>query len=244
MNDYKELADEYEILNPREDIYKQKNFFKEIIEKYHIKSCLDCACGLGWHLEMINELGVKCYGSDISEEMINICEENLKGEDIVLKVGDFRDLDSCWERKFDIIICVTSALNHMQDDEEIIKALKSMRERLSDNGVLIIASGVSDALIINKPKLIPAKLYSDKAVYFFLEYFDDKVTFNIFNIRKTQYSFEHSLNTMTLSLISRERFEKCSSKAGFRNGDVYGDFELNEYVKDSINHRFIVLLRK
>ncbi len=244
MNDYKQLAYEYEVLNSREDIYKQKDFFKRIIEKYNIKSSLDCACGLGWHLEMLDELGVKCYGSDISSDMISLCKENLMSKNIVVKVEDYKKLNSSWDIKFDMIICVTSAINHMLEDKDIIEALKSMNNRLSDNGILVIASGVSDALIINKPKLIPAKLYSDKAVYFFLEYLDDKVIFNIFNIRKTEASFEHSLNSMTLSLISKKRLEYCSLLAGFKIIELFGDFEFNEYIEADMSKRLIMLLKK
>ena len=244
MDNYQKLAYEYEILNSREDIYSQKEFFKKIVEENQTKTCLDCACGLGWHLDMLDELGVKCYGSDISEDMLSICKENLVDRDITLEVGDFRELDTVWKQKFDMIICVTSAINHMQDDTEILRALQSMQERLTDSGVLIIATGVSDALIINKPKLIPAKLYSDKAVYFFLEYIEDKVVFNIFNIRKTEDSFEHSLNSMTLNLIGREKLMACISKAGFHDAAIYGDFEFSNYEEDNINKRLIVIAKK
>lgn len=243
MDNYEKLAKDYEALNPKEDIMAQKDFFKSIVEKYKVKTCLDCACGLGWHLYLLDELGVKCSGSDLSDEMIEICKYNLKGKDIDLKVGDYRKLSAVWENRYDMILCVSSALNHMLEDEDIIAALNSMHDRLEENGILIVFTGVSDALAANKPKLIPAKLYKDQAFYHFIEYFEDRAVFNILNVKKTEDSFSHSLNSMTLSLLTKERFEKCASRTAFSEVSIYGDFDFSPY-KGEESSRLICILRK
>jgi len=66
IDNNKLIAEDYELLNRKKDIFKQKAFFKKIVDKYSIKSCLDCACGAGWHLYMLNNMGINCFGSDLS----------------------------------------------------------------------------------------------------------------------------------------------------------------------------------
>jgi len=83
MNHYKFLSKDYEALNPKDVIFKQKNFFKEIIKTFSIKTCLDSACGIGWHLYILDDLGLKCYGSDLSSEMLALARKNTKRKDIL-----------------------------------------------------------------------------------------------------------------------------------------------------------------
>ncbi len=241
MDYYSKLAEDYEALNPKEEIFLQKDFFSRVVEKHKIKTCLDCACGLGWHLYMLDDLGVKCYGSDISPEMIEICKNNLSDKGIELKVEDYKKLADSWETKFDMILCVSSALNHMLEDEDIVVALDSMYERLEEKGIIVIFSGVSDALAASKPKLIPARIYPEQAIYHFIEYFDDRVVFNILNIKKTKDSFIHSLNSMTLSLLTKERFERCVAKTRFREVSIFGDFDFTDYLEDRSNRLFAII---
>ncbi|NBJ15218.1 MAG: class I SAM-dependent methyltransferase [Dehalobacter sp. 4CP] len=241
MDDYKNFAQDYEALNPKEEIILQRDFFSQIIEKYNVKTCLDCACGLGWHLYMINNLGVKSCGSDISPEMIDICKDNLRGTNIELRIEDYCKLSETWERKFDMILCVSSALNHMLEDEDIIRALDSMYERLEENGIVVMFSGISDLLARSRPKLIPARTYQDEAIYHIIEYFDDRVVFNILDVKKTKDSFTHSLNSMALSLLTKARFEGCLSRTKFANVNIFGDFDFSMYSEDKSNRLFAIL---
>ncbi len=42
MGNYQNLSVDYDALQPKEEIFKQEDFFKKLIEKYSIKTCLDC----------------------------------------------------------------------------------------------------------------------------------------------------------------------------------------------------------
>src|SRR3989344_8829697 len=112
MDNYQNLSVDYDVLQPKEEIFKQEPFFKKLIEKYSIKTCLDCACGTGWHLFMLNKLGLKCAGSDLSDGMLESAGKNLKGLSIALKNENFRTLSKSWKEKFDMIICMTTSFPH------------------------------------------------------------------------------------------------------------------------------------
>lgn len=232
MNDYHILAKDYDYLNPKEEIFKQRNFFENLIREHEVKTCLDCACGTGWHLYMLKELGLDCYGSDLSEDMLSIARINLKGLDIPLKREDFRTLENSWDRSFDMVICV-SALPHMLTDEDALKALTSMRSRLHDNGVLVIVNGVDDNLIDNRPKFLPGRILPDQAFYFFLEYpTSKKVVFNILHVKKTEDSFEHAYDIMEHHAMRESDLDSYLYKAGFRSVKFYGDYEFSPYSKE------------
>lgn len=244
MDEYKKFARNYEGLNPREEIFKQEQFFREIIKRYSIKKCLDCACGPGWHLFMLHNLGIECAGSDLSREMLSLAKKNLNGKNIPLKIRDYRKLADSWPGSFDMVICMSSSINHMQTDEDVIKALDSMYGQLHEGGILVIDNGVSGALIKEQPKLIPAFIHKDQAYYFFLEYPDeDHIIFNILNVRKTRDSFEHDLETMTLKAITKENLDRCFAKTNFKRIHYYGGHDFSELSVEN-GKRLIVIAEK
>jgi len=244
MKDYETLAKNYEALNPKEEIFKQKIFFEEIIKTYSIESCLDCACGAGWHLAMLNRLGVNCSGSDLSDDMLVMARENLREQEIPLKKEDYRQLSRSWDRKFDMVICMSTSINHMLSDDDYMAALDSMYRQLNDGGILIIDNGVSDSLINGKPKLIPARIHPDQAFYFFLEYPDEqRIIFNILNVRHTGDTFQHDFDSTTLRALKQEHLDIYLINAGFRDIRYYGDIAFSEYSAEDSN-RLIAVAHK
>lgn len=243
-DDYKILAKNYEALNPKEEIFKQKDFFKKIIAKYSIKSCLDCACGSGWHLFLLNELGIQCSGSDASDEMLAMGKENLKDTAITLKKENFRDLANSWTETFDMVICMTTAFNHMLEDNHAVQALNSMYSQLNKKGILVIHSGISDSLITQKPKLIPARIYENQAFYFFLEYPDEeKIIFNILNVLKTEDSFNHFFDTMRLNALSQAKLERYFNRTKFKTVHYYGSLDFTGYDREKSSRLIAVAER-
>lgn len=244
MNDYRNLAKDYDFINPREEIFRQKGFFKRLINEYSVKTCLDCACGTGWHLFMLNEMGIQCSGSDLSSEMLAVARRNLGNKDIPLLQVDFRTMSSVWKRKFDMVICMTTSLPHMLRDEDVIKALNSMYGQLNDGGILVISNGIADSLLDEKPKFIPVGTFGDRAVYFFLEYPSEKqVVFNILRIRKTGATFDHEYDTIHYHAMRKSVLEGCFMKTNFGKIIYYGDYQYTNYsVKDS--KRLVVVAEK
>jgi len=244
-NNYKSLAKNYDyFFEAKKQAVGQKLFFEKLIKKYSIRTCLDCACGTGPHLFMLNKIGIKCSGSDLSPEMLAIAKKNLKGKNIPLKVEDFRNLSNSWKEKFDMIICMSTSFAHMLTDKDAIKTLNSMHKRLNDSGILVIGNGVSDKLLDTKPKLIPAKVLKDRAMYFFLEYPDRKrVIYNVFQIRKTRNSFQHNFEIMVYNAMRKSVFDRCFAKTQFRKIQYFGDYDFTKYsMKDS--KRLIVIAQK
>jgi len=244
MDNYKTLAKDYEFLDPKKEIFKQESFFKKLIKKYSIKSCLDCACGTGWHLFMFKKLGLDCFGSDLSKVMLKQARKNLKGKRIPLKQEDFRKLSKSWKRKFDMIVFLTTSLPHMLTDKDTIVALKSTYGRLNDNGILVISNGISDSLLNNKPRFFPARILKNHAFYFLLEYPNPKrVIFNIIQVKKIKDSFKHSYDVIDYNAMRRSVLKRCFAKTKFRKMDYFGDYNFSKYSTKK-SKRLIVIAQK
>lgn len=85
---------------------------------------------------------------------------------------------------------MSNGIRHMLNYNDVIKAFDSMYRQLNDDGILIIDNGLVDALINEKPKVLPGRIHSDQAFYFILEYPNEKeIIFNILHVRKTGDSF-------------------------------------------------------
>jgi ubiquinone/menaquinone biosynthesis C-methylase UbiE len=244
MNHYKRLAKDYDYLNPKEEIFKQRSFFKKLIKEYSVNICLDCACGTGWHLFMLDHLGVECYGSDLSPEMLALAKKNLRRKNIPLKIGDFRKLSKTWEEQFEMVICMTTSLPHMLTDKDAMTALNSMYEQLSDRGILVISNGITDSLLRSKPKLIPARILKHRAFYFFLEYPNsERVIFNILQVKKTKKSSGHTYPVIYYNAMRKFVLKKYFAGTKFKKVQYFGDYKFTPYsVKKS--GRLIVIAQK
>ncbi len=243
MEEYKILADVYDILNPKEEIFVQKAFFETLVKKYAVLRTLDCACGTGWHLSMFHDMGLTCFGSDISPEMLTLAKRNLEGKYIPLKIEDFRTLGNSWGEMYDMEVCLTTSLPYMLTDDDVVKALTSMYDRLSDGGILVISNGITDSLLDTRPKFIPARVNANDAFYFICEYHEDSMTFNILYIKKTEESFEHKYTFATYNAMRRSVLERCFGKTQFKNIQYYGDYDFSEYSTET-SIKLIVVAEK
>lgn len=234
LEEYKVLAEIYDILNPKEDILAQKDFFSGLIAEHSILKVLDCACGTGLHLSMFFDCGLACFGSDLSPEMLTMAKLNLEGKYIPLKIQDFRNLGESWGDTFDMVTCLTTSLPHMLTDEDAVAALMSMYERVSDGGVLVISNGITDSLLDTKPKFIPARVNENDAFYFICEYEGEKtLTFNILYVKKGAEFMEHVFTSTTYNQMRKSTLERCFANTPFKNIQYYGDFDKSDYTQTS-----------
>jgi len=234
MDEYTVLAEVYDILNPKEDVLSQKAFFETLVKKYSVLKVLDCACGTGLHLSMFHDMGLTCFGSDLSKDMLERAKQNLAGKYIPLKVEDFRNLGNSWSETYDMVTCLTTSLPHMLTDDDIVAALTSMYDRLNTGGILVITNGISDSLLNRKPSFIPARVNKNDAFYFVCEYRDETtMTFHILYIKKTEESFDHLFTSITYNAMKKAVLERCFGQTKFTTVSYYGDYDMSAYDIES-----------
>lgn len=114
--------------------HARKNYEYILNELNYLKegSILDIGCGTGELLYIINKKGLKLYGIDLSDKMIEKAKEKLQNH-ANLTIGDSENLPYK-DNKFDIIIC-NDSFHHYPNP---IKALKEMNRVLKNNGKIIM----------------------------------------------------------------------------------------------------------
>ncbi len=240
MEEYKILAEIYDILNPKEEILLQRPFFEELVKKYSVQKVLDCACGTGIHLSLFHDMGLECYGSDISPDMLRMAKTNLVGKYIQLKQQDFRKLGETWHEQYGMVVCLTTSLPYMQTDEDLHTALQSMYDQLLPSGIVVITSGITDSLLDAKPKFIPARINQNDAFYFICDYTQTTMTFNILYVKHGAESMEHIFTSTTYNAMRKMVIQRAFETVPFKNVSFYGDYDFAQYDPQSSSNLIIV----
>lgn len=153
---YHDFARYYDLLYEKFDHLKESEFIKWAAEEHKSSpgnKLLDVACGTGRHAGVLKD-DFDITGVDINPEMLKIAREKLP--DIHLIEGDMKKLDL--GEKFDVVICMFSAMNYNTTLEEFKGTLKNFYNHLNPGGTLIFDYG------INKENWIEGLVSVDTAV--------------------------------------------------------------------------------
>ena len=174
---YDNLADDYHLIFKDWDqwMMNQGKVLHQIISTHYNKSSLnpsninilDCAAGIGTQAIGLALQGYKVYATDISshsikrakKESMKFLKQNQIKNEMEFGIADFCELQKnkhLLKRKstFDIVINCDNAITHLLSDDDIEKALKSMKSMLKNDGILILS--VRDYASIRNQKYLPS----------------------------------------------------------------------------------------
>jgi SAM-dependent methyltransferase len=95
---------------------------------------LDIACGTGKSFLPMLARGWDVAACDISPKMVALARAKI-GSRVRLTVADMRELPRIGE--FDLAWCLDDAVNYLLSADELLRALKGMRENLDRKGLLL-----------------------------------------------------------------------------------------------------------
>jgi glycine/sarcosine N-methyltransferase len=124
---------------------------------------LDCACGIGIQALGLAIAGFAVEGSDTSRAAIDRAKQEAASRNLRInfRVDDMRELRSAPREKFGAVIALDIALPHLDSDAEIERALRAMRSRLRSGGRLLVGVRDYGPLMVERPTVQAATLYSD-----------------------------------------------------------------------------------
>lgn len=137
MSSIYERTEIYDLLESEDRYNAIKRHWEKLIEGKEIHSLLDVSIGTGNLTLPLAELGVRLYGSDLSEPMLAKCRQKAaqRGFEIDLRRSDFRELDRNFQEKFDCVASTGNSLPYVMNDE-IEAVLEQMDARIRDGGYL------------------------------------------------------------------------------------------------------------
>jgi 2-polyprenyl-3-methyl-5-hydroxy-6-metoxy-1,4-benzoquinol methylase len=140
----KELLDivkkNYEEIGEQFNETRKKHLWPELVELVKMvnenNSVMDVGCGNGRLLEALQDKKINYFGVDNSEKLIELAQ--AKYPDKKFAVGDILELSKLPEINFDIVFCV-AVLQHIPGRKLQIDAIKQLRNKVSDNGRVVIS---------------------------------------------------------------------------------------------------------
>jgi SAM-dependent methyltransferase len=223
-------------------LYKERNYreaqiFMDNITHYlnlpEKAKVLDLACGKGRHSIYLNHLGFDVLGVDLSENSIQ--EANINANSTLhFKVHDMREplVD-----KFDAIFNLFTSFGYFEEETDNLKTLISIKNSLSEYGFAVI-----DFLNVHQviPNLIPDEIKEVDGIHFHIKRYvkDNFIIKDIeFEANGEQFHFYEKVRAYTL-----EDFKKMMSDAGIYLLDIFGDYKLKKYHKNT-SERLIMIFK-
>lgn len=197
----------------RADIYdlgfdqRKKQIIKEhweiMLKDTNVKSILDCSIGTGNLTLSLAELGYELSGSDLSQQMLDRCEQKAKEANlqVTLFQADFRDIVKRAPRTYDLVMSTGNSLPYVSN-QQVLETLHKMDSIVNEKGYLYFDMRNWDKILkehqkfyFGNPTMI-GDIRVDSNQYW--EYDPDgSITFNIV------YSFEKDMK-----VLQREIFEE------------------------------------
>lgn len=225
----------YHILYKNRDKKEAEYFILNLIKKLKIKEgsrILDLACGVGRHSIFLNKKGMNVVGFDNSENSIKKAKKFEKK----FLVFEKKEMTEKYGDNFDFIFNLFTSFGYV-NEEHNINTLKSVNSSLLQDGVLII-----DYLNIHKIKkeLVEKEIKKINNIIFNINrFFEDNFIIKRINVIDKNKKFEFTEKVMKLGLND---FQKYFEKFNFEILNVFGDYSLNKFNKNS--DRLIMIIKK
>ena len=224
-------SDYYHILYKNRDKKEAEFFINNLIKKLKIKKgskILDLACGVGRHSFYLNKKGMNVIGIDNSENNINNAK---KIENTYLKFKK-KEMTEDYGQDFDFIFNLFTSFGYI-NEEHNFNTFKSINNSLVNQGILVIdylnVFRIKEELIEKETKKIRNIIFNIKRS------FKENFIVKKIKIKDNNEIFYFEERVMELTLND---FKKYLKKFNFKILDVYGNYNLDNYNKNSGNSNF------
>ncbi len=139
MSPYGPLARWYDSLTEDVDYPGLYDYLLDLMhrEKVRPESVLDMACGTGSLSAIFVENGIKCYGMDLSEDMLARAREKygeMEHAPVFLQ-GNMAEFSL--PEQVDVIVCMLDSFNYLTDPMDAVSAIDCFYKALAPGGMLI-----------------------------------------------------------------------------------------------------------
>ncbi len=228
----------YHILYKHRDHEEAEKFITRLCSFLKIdpnSQLLDLACGKGRHALMLNKLGYKVLGADLSPQ--SIAEASRFSNDrLQFTVHDMREpLEG---HQFNCIFNLFTSFGYFDSKKDNLKVLESIHSMLLPQGILVIdfmnAEKVIRTLIPNESKTI------DGVTFNIERYSDGQHIYKDIRFTDQGNSYHFTERVQSLKL---DDFSSLLAEAGFDILHTFGDFELNAFDANNSDRLIIIASR-
>tara|TARA_B110000014_G_scaffold41314_1_gene27253 strand:+ start:1700 stop:2431 length:732 start_codon:yes stop_codon:yes gene_type:complete len=224
----------YHLLYKERDSSEATYFMNNLINKLQIdknSSILDLACGRGRYSLYLSNIGHKVTGIDISKE--NISEAKKNESDKLNYI--LHDMRYPLNQKFDLILNLFTSFGYYEKDADNLSVIKSIKSNLETDGQAVIdffnIDYILDNLVEKEEKNI------DKTKFIIHRYLENDLLVKDISIllNNKSYKFQEKVKAYRMDDFLA-MFKNCNLKLK----EIYGDYKLNSFNKNSSNRLIMV----
>ena len=224
----------YHLLYKERDSSEATYFMNNLINKLQIdknSSILDLACGRGRYSLYLSNIGHKVTGIDISKE--NISEAKKNESDKLNYI--LHDMRYPLNQKFDLILNLFTSFGYYEKDTDNLSVIKSIKSNLETDGQAVIdffnIDYILDNLVEKEEKNI------DKTKFIINRYLENDLLVKDISIllNNKSYKFQEKVKAYRIDDFLA-MFKNCNLKLK----EIYGDYKLNSFNKNSSNRLIMV----
>ena len=224
----------YHLLYKERDSSEATYFMNNLINKLQIdknSSILDLACGRGRYSLYLSNIGHKVTGIDISKE--NISEARKNESDKLNYI--LHDMRYPLNQKFDLILNLFTSFGYYEKDADNLSVIKSIKSNLETDGQAVIdffnIDYILDNLVEKEEKNI------DKTKFIINRYLENDLLVKDISIlfNNKSYKFQEKVKAYRMDDFLA-MFKSCNLKLQ----EIYGDYKLNSFNKNSSNRLIMV----
>ena len=182
---------------------------------------LDCSCGIGTQSIGLAKQGHVLHGVDLSSAAIKRAKDEAVsfGVHIDFLTGDFRYLERCILKNFDVVLSCDNALPHLLTDEDLLTAAKSMWERLNLGGLFLASIRDYDQIVQERPQVTLPRILDDgnRIVFQAWEWQQNTNVYKVsqFIIRNSEGQWQTTCATTEYRAILRRELTNVLEQTGF-----------------------------
>ena len=195
---------------------------------------LDLCCGKGRHSILLNKMGYKVDGIDLSKNSI---EQALreKRNNLNFFVRDMRQINE--HSKYDYILNLFTSFGYFNDTKDNHLVINGVTKALKKDGLFVI-----DFLNIKKTlkNLTKSEKIKINEINFYIKRWSDlNFLYKKIEFKEKTKKFEF---TERIQLLNKEEIINLCSKSNLKNISTFGDYQLNDFNENS--ERLILLFKK
>jgi SAM-dependent methyltransferase len=154
MSTFDLYSEYYNLLYQDKNYAAEAKFVASTIRKYspRAKSLLNLGCGTGKHDFLLAGKGFDVVGVDMSRQMLAQAEIEKRCSrisNVTFVKSDIREFSSA--KKFDAIISLFHVMSYLNEDEDVLAALKTVTRHLKSGGIFVFDFWYGPAVLTDKP---------------------------------------------------------------------------------------------
>lgn len=194
---------------------------------------LDAGCGKGRHSIYLNQLGYDVTGIDLSPSSIAYASL-FSNATLRFQVHDMKLPFKA--NYFDYVFNLFTSFGYFDHSDENVAVLKSMYQNLKTKGHLLI-----DFMNIHTINLVKEEEKSIEGIHFYIKrYIHNQFIIKEINVihQAKEYTYKEQVQ-----LLALKDFEKYFGLTGFKIVNLYGDYQMANFVPEQ-SPRLLMLAQK